>query len=82
MAELAGGQRMSNARQRFRVKATKYEKGKKLHNSYKIVNALFDSGNTTVPGLAISQQLASQLALTIVPYPHPVRNVDGGYVQL
>ena len=80
VAELVNGQRTSNTGQRFRVRATKYEPGKKRHNSFKIVNALFDSGNTTIPGLAISQQLASQLNLKIVPYPHPVRNVDGGGV--
>merc|ERR1712015_266804 len=82
VAELVNGQRTSNTGQRFRGRATKYEPGKKRHNSFKIVNALFDSGNTTIPGLAISQQLASQLNLNIVPYPHPVRNVDGGCVRL
>merc|ERR1712015_283342 len=78
VAELVNGQWTSNTGQRFQVRATKYEPGKKRKNSFKIVNALFDSGNTTILGLAISQQLASQLNLKIVPCPHPVRNVDGG----
>ena len=57
--------------------AQKYE-SKVFSNVSRVVECLLDSGNTTTPGVAISQQLANDLGLTIVPYHTPVRNVDGG----
>ena len=70
-------QQAANSGQRFQLQAQKYE-GKNFTRISCTVEGLLDSGNTTSPGIAISEQLAKRLGLPIVPYGTPVKNVDGG----
>ena len=79
MQQMSNRKRAANAGQRFYLMARKY-KSKFFSNVSCIVECLLDSGNTTTPGVAISQQLANDLGLTIVPYHTPVRNGNGGCV--
>ena len=58
--------------------STSRAKGKSFTGISCYVKGLLDSGNTTLPGIAISEQLTNELGLAIVPYGTPVKNVDGG----
>ena len=79
--EMSTRQRASNCGQRFQLHTQRYE-GRNFTGISCHVEGLLDSGNTTSPGVAISEQLTLNLGLAIVPYNTQVKNVDGGICSI